>query len=300
MAPGIAKLGGEARAKVCKPRASKQKHLCGPRWPSCKLIEVVLVLQSVFRYTAQVLVFGLTVKLVWNGLWRRYRCFYIFLILTLAQSIVLFGLRSDTLVYVRRWSIVSPLVWVSQAAAVLEVFAMVCEHYPRIGNFADVLLKWCLIPATAAGCALAAVEWRGSWFPSNWFQTLVLAHKAITWGCLLLVSFQAALCRILPVPMNRNLQLHRRLLCTYCVSIAVAWVFVPLTNALISDGANTMMISAQLLIFGTWLVALRPAGEFVLLPVGPQISEEECAAVDADFEAGRKALAQITWRGLLR
>lgn len=257
------------------------------------------IVQDVLRYTCQLLVLAVGVKLLANGLYVRYKCFELFLTAELLQAALLFGRSTSELAYAVLWSVTSPLVFLSQLAAAAEVFALVCEHYPRIGSVANLLLKWCLGLATLGALAVTTVEWQGSTFPYSWFHTITVFGKTVTWGCAGLLCLQALFFRLFPVPLRKNVQFHRWLFLAYCFTVGIAWVFVPLVNDAIGDGANTVMLGVQCALFAVWFALLSPARDAEPnLP--PPLPSEQTEAIKADFQRSRQVFAQITWRSLFR
>lgn len=170
------------------------------------------------------------------------------------------------------------MLWILLAASVLEVFDQIIEAYPRIGAFAhDVFFGACLLAVIAGVLSGLVLQ------PQRQQLWFVLAHqvgRAVNWGLSFLMLGQALVFVWVPVPMRRNLRLHRRLL--------LGWLTITATSMFViapqfRDWRNLILQAAANLLMVGWIAGLSRHGERE--PIGnSRLTPAELEQLNADFE----------------
>lgn len=251
---------------------------------------------QILRYGSQLLEAVVILRLLWIGLGRRYKFFLIYLGVDLAISLGLARLDIHATSYAMVWSIVQPLVWFSEAAAVFELFGQVTEHYPKIGGFADKILTGCFVAAGLIAVILTIIELPHTYAGYWWYYGPVMASKCVAFACALLLLAQAIFFLVFPVKMRRNTLIHRWVLFVYFAASGITYFFAPLVNIKIADLANMLLLAIACTCSLVWATALTRAGE--VDPVIERTTEEETAQVNEEYEAAMRELKRIRERSL--
>jgi hypothetical protein len=174
------------------------------------------------------------------------------------------------------------------AASVLEVFDHVIQAYPRIGEFAHTVFFAACLLAVIVGVVSGLVLQ-----PQRhqlWFVLVHQVGRAVNWGLSFLMLGQALVFVWVPVPMRRNLRVHRRLLLGW-LTVTAASMFV--IAARFRDWRNLVLEAAANLLMLGWIAGVSRRGELEPLS-NSRLTPAELERLNADFElAGqltRKAL----------
>jgi hypothetical protein len=257
------------------------------------------LVSELFRYGSQAGQLILLVCLLRRHLAARYRFFCGFVCAQLLESVALFGIDSHSTLYATIWSIAQIPVWVFQVLAIIELMSHVFEHYPRIGQFANVIVSSSfVIGALVAGC-ITVIELPGS---APMKLSLLLSWevtKYLAWISFTVLGVQAIWFALFPVPMRPNVRLHRLLFTWYAgLSPGILILVAASRKILLVDIANVCLLGSAVICISIWTTQMRTVGE--VEPYIPHISSAELAAIEADFEASSKILARITRRELFR
>ncbi len=252
---------------------------------------------ELFRYGSQAGQVILLVCLLRRHLTGRYRFFCGFLCAQLLESIALFGVDSHSTRYASIWSIAQVPIWIFQLLAILELMSFVLEHYPKIGQFANVIVSSSFIVGAILAACVAVIEIPGS---ASMQLSLLLSWevtKYMAWISFTVLGAQAVWFILFPVPMRPNVKLHRLLFTWYAgLSPGILILLAGSRKVLFNDIANVCLLGSAAICLCLWTIRMQPDGERE--PSIPAISPMEISRFEADFEAGTEALARISWRGL--
>lgn len=243
------------------------------------------------RYTSTALEVALLGLLAITRLSQVYPAFFRFLFTTVALSVALAFLSEDSPLYAIAWAVAQPVLWAWQCATVYEVFRKICEHYPKLGNFAGQLFCACFGVAGLLSLALCLIEAPDMHLWPWWMRTTVLFSRCISLTCALLISLQALFFVLFPVPLCKNLRIHRRLLLAYLVSTALVSFYALMWKRSVSVFGNTCLLTVECFCYGVWLATFRSAGENV--PVAPSVDPERSAQLDREFDLSIQETQEI-------
>lgn len=252
---------------------------------------------EIFRYGSQLGQVILLTCLVRRHLGGRYRFFCGLLCAHLLESIALFGIDSQSANYASIWSVAQVPVWIFQLLAILELMSFVFEHYPKIGQFANVIVTSSFVVGASVAACITVIE-----VPNSAAMQLQLllsweVTKYMAWTSFTVLGIQALWFVLFPIPMRPNVKLHRLLFTWYaglCPGILI--LLADSRNILLNDIANLFLLGSAVICLCLWTIRMNCNGETE--PSFTPVSPAEITRLEADYEAGRAALSRITWRGL--
>lgn len=257
------------------------------------------LVSELFRYGSQAGQLILLVCLLRRHLAARYRFFCGFLCAQLLESVALFGIDSHSTLYATIWSIAQTPVWVFQVLAIVELMSLVLEHYPRMGQFANVIVSSSFVLGALVAACITVIELPGS---ALMRLSLLLSWKVtkyLAWTSFAVLGVQAIWFALIPVPMRPNVKLHRLLFTWYAgLTPGILILVAASRKILFVDIANVCLLGSAVICISIWITKMRSIGE--IEPYIPPISSAELAAIDADFEASSRILSRVTWRELFR
>jgi len=199
-------------------------------------------------------------RLWFSQLLRRYKWLALLLGYDAIKSVILSNLRfASSLEYSRFWAIAHAPLWVLQCAAVAELFKMVIEAYPRIGQTSKTLFLAAGSIALTTSSIIAALT-ENPRFPF-WLTAALAIEKAVDIGCMLLIFFQAAFFLLIRVPMRANLVRHRLILTLWWLASGFALVLLIPHFTALGDVRNLIFFAATDACCLAWAASLRADGE---------------------------------------
>jgi hypothetical protein len=230
---------------------------------------------------------ALCIALIKRDLLGRYPCLFGLALVNAIRDIALSAMfGSSSPMYARAWVATLPILMSVQIATVLEAYTKLTSQYPGLGDFGSKLLRWCLVLLVTATCisvSLEAVD-----FTQSIIQAVLFTYRYMAFvlaGCLALPWL--VLSRF-PKPNQRpakNIRVHFSLLvlyfCVYILSFLCANVLG--TKEQQTRVINVVMLSVLCVIYVSWTLLLRPAGEAAV--PWPKLSADLAALIDAHSDA---------------
>ncbi|HVN06181.1 MAG TPA: hypothetical protein VMT86_17285 [Bryobacteraceae bacterium] len=202
----------------------------------------------------------LAVRLCLSGLSRRYRSFFLFLILEFARDLALLPLNPSGAAYYKVWVLTEPMEWLFYALVVLEIYSLVLADYRGLYTAG----RWCLMLAVGVSLACAALTLAAPVHSVQQSQLMTyyyVAERAVYFSLAVFLLTILALLMRYPIVLNRNIIAHSLIFSTYFLVCACSY-------QLLSAGGFRMIGVVRLAItllnvgtLGAWLVALTQAGE---------------------------------------
>ena len=217
---------------------------------------------ELFRYGEQGAQLVLLVCLVRRGLVRWYPMFAIYLAARLARSVCLLSLDYHGVSYARGWALTEPVLLVLQVLVVLELTNSILEYYPEIAHLAKVMVGSSLVLGALIGGSLAIVQIGEVRSQPMWLASIIGAWKWGNLACACTLLLQSAWFSIFPMPMRRNVAIHRWML-TLFIGIAPGFssFFVQLKNVRSADHAVLFQLTLEIVCCMAWTLLLQRSGE---------------------------------------
>jgi hypothetical protein len=211
-----------------------------------------------------------TALVIWRlfslGLHKKYRFFFAGFFLALARTAALLPFKTTDPAYFQIWVATQPLLWLSYALIVYELYSLVLLHYPGLRS----LGRWFFFIAVgvALGIALlASLPALGASARPGRPQIMysyVFTEGILTGSLAILLFLLLALMTWFTVPMSRNLLIH----CTVYSAYFFAQNVVLLYWRLGGQAANRVNVasgiarmSVALLCYCFWVILLTKQGE---------------------------------------
>ncbi|HEY6391112.1 MAG TPA: hypothetical protein VIX89_07540 [Bryobacteraceae bacterium] len=236
---------------------------------------------------------------------RRFPIFTLYLFVNLADDLILKLVPGPaTRAYALTWMSSKPIILILWVLVVLELFRLVCEHYPGIGIFARSLLMVVLATASIAAVLSLAPDAKGIDWHRPALQLIVLLNR---WVATVLAVFLFAMAGFLHyynAPIKPNLLRHAYILAGY-FSIQAAAMFLTNVNGATAAHAsvfaglfgtdpmsriNRALLTGRIVCSLSWSILLTRTGEE--LPQSPTISASDLALIE---RRDRQLLDTVRW-----
>ena len=231
-------------------------------------------------------------RLIWLRLQRRYRGFFVYLVIRCLRTAILlpFDRRSTTYFWIYIYT--EPILWVVYVLVVLEIYWLVLESFQGIYLWARrIVLALSLSAALLSGLSLLP-----TWSATASRSRLVLLYSHLERGLtsslvLFLLGLSAFLVWI-PAPLRRNVVRHARLFTLYFLTLSLGWLAGHLAGQEATPLVNGLFVVANCSALVGWLIAIDNKGE-ELPPKLEYASDSEERAL-ARLEALNQALLKST------
>lgn len=214
------------------------------------------------RYAEQIAQLVLLACLIRRGLARCYPMFAAYLAARSVRAICLLSFDYHDAPYARAWALSEPILLVLQVLVVLELTTSILEYYPEIAHLAKVLVGSSLGLGALIGGSAAIVEIGELRSQPLWLASILGAWKWSNLACACALLLQSAWFSIFPMPMRRNVAIHRWML-TLFIGIAPGFssFFVQLKDIRSADHAVSFQLMLEIVCCIAWTLLLHRSGE---------------------------------------
>jgi hypothetical protein len=226
---------------------------------------------------AEVLV---VVRLVREGLIRRYPLFAAFLIVEAVCSLVLMQIDIQSRHYAEAFRVCTLIMTVFRLGLAAELYERICEHFPGIGAFRVGLAGVLLLLAGLATAFTFRPNLINQWgFPQTIVEVIQRFQGEIFAGVFLLTWIFLRYVLSIRQPFQPNILNHWRIATMYFgVSGAASLADLLIEQAKAVVVINCLMLAAQLFCFVAWFRVMRRSGEE--LPAFRRLSPDQILAVE--------------------
>ncbi|HLY16605.1 MAG TPA: hypothetical protein VKR61_05245 [Bryobacteraceae bacterium] len=236
---------------------------------------------------------ALSVRLYVEGLYRRYRAFFVYLIIATLRSGIFATLNPTGKLYYRVWIWTEPIEWFLFVLVVLEVYSLVLEDYKGLATVG----RWSMIAAVvvallASGLSLLA--------PSNiTTQGLVLryyyvAERAVYFSLLVFLLTILGVLMQYPISLSRNIIVHSIVFSVYFLALSLNYLVLSMFGEKVLDLVRFAVEAAALGAIGVWLLMLKEAGEQRKQKLRPAWMPGQEEALISQFNNLNAALLRVT------
>lgn len=230
-----------------------------------------------------------SLRLLW-----RYRALTCFLFFSVCRSIALVSIAGpQTLSYTYLWLATEPLLWAFSIGVAVELYGILCRHYPGIEKISKPLFIVTMGISAVIAAAPLFVERQfiltGSWLLL--VKILAFIGKRFVLSAMALFVSSLALFSFLhPTQIRKNARVYGAMATSYFVLDAAQALIGTSTHSVFVANAVILPLSAACL--AIWVYLMRSLGEE--LPAGHvQISEEKQRLIDERGEQILGAMSQL-------
>jgi hypothetical protein len=209
---------------------------------------------------------GLCLRILWTGLYRKYVYFFGYLLLALAQSVVMPFLPLRSRLYLNVWMVGEALIVCSYALIVLENYSNILRGVGGIASVAQRYIKLTLAVAVLVSLLLVGIEKTPATVP----QYFIVCDRVVMSSLLVFVLSSLSFLLYYPIALNRNVVIYSLGFAVYLVSKAAALFAANLGLRGWNREINTACVGASTACLLLWLFTLNRRGERKTVVVGHQ------------------------------
>jgi len=228
-----------------------------------------------------------SIRLVYSGLYRRYRAFFAYLIFRfLYTAAILFVFKnSSSAAYGWFWILTEPIIWLFYVVVVVELYSLILERHKGLYTLGRwVLYVGLSLAILISGLTLLPQFGGGRAQRSRLLPYYYAIERGVDFSLLLFLLLILLWLTRYPVPLSRNVVVH---------SVAYSILFLSNTGGMLAriifgynfhDSLDTFFLGIGAVCILIWLFFLTPKGEEVRvsLPIfGPEHEERILSQLDA-------------------
>jgi hypothetical protein len=207
----------------------------------------------------------LALKLFQTGLWHRYRVFFWFFCVQVADSLwPLFFKSTASLTYLHVWMLTQPVLWIFHILLVAELYRLILEGHRGIYS----LGRWAMYGAVVIAVCISILSLLPHFTPRTQQQSKYLGLEFATDRG---IDFALAIFLILillflsgfPIKLSRNVLVHAAVYTIYFFCNSLAVFLRTLFGITASASTSLLYIGANCACIIAWLILLSPRGEEV-------------------------------------
>lgn len=220
-----------------------------------------LVLQ-IFSLLASAL---LAIKLFHTGLWRKYRVFFWFCCVRVADSLwPLFFSGTGSLNYLHVWMLTQPILWLFHILLVAELYRLILEGHPGIYSIG----RWAMYGAVAIAVCISVLTLLPHFTPKTTQQSKYLrlefsTDRGIDFALAIFLLLILLFLSRFPIKLSRNVLVHSGVYTVYFFINSLAVFLRTLFGITASASTSLLLMAGSCVCLVAWLVLLNPRGEQV-------------------------------------
>lgn len=202
------------------------------------------------------------VRLLVTGLFRRYRFFALFLVVSAARSLFLmqYAVREEG--YTRIWLRTEPLSWLVFLLLTWEVHGISTAQYPGMRDFGRKLLIGLSILAVIGSALSVHIDFAAQ--PERWPVVALISviRRSLTTTLFFFLALETLFFAFFPIPTQRNALVHQRMATLYFFCSTIAGLFFNLVGTPdITPAINVGSLAVSGAVMLAWGLLLSKAGE---------------------------------------
>jgi hypothetical protein len=237
-----------------------------------------------------------SIKLTYNGLYRRYRALFAYLIFRFFYTgALLFGFRStQSTSYLWFFTLTEPAIWIFYVLVVIELYSLVLEKHRGLYTLGRwVLYGGLSLSLFISGLALLPELSGGAPQRSRILPYYMAIERGVDFSLLIFLFLILLWLTRYPVPLSRNVLVH---------SVAYTFLFLSNTAGLLvrvilgftlTGPVSTLFLGIGAVCILIWLIFLTPRGEEVRVNL-PNFGPEHEKRILSQLEALNKTLLKVS------
>lgn len=237
-----------------------------------------------------------SIKLRYNGLYRRYKALFAYLIFRFFYTgALLFAFHStQSASYLWFFALTEPAIWIFYVLVVIELYSLVLENHRGLYTLGRwVLYGGLSLSLLISGLALLPELSGGAPQRSRLLPYYVAIERGVDFSLLIFLVLILLWLTRYPVPLSRNVLVH---------SVAYTFLFLSNTAGLLvrvifgftlTGPVNTLFLGIGAVCILIWLIFLTPRGEEARVNV-PNLGPEHEQRILSQLEALNKTLLKVS------
>ncbi len=238
----------------------------------------------------------LALKLVKIGLWRRYRVFFWYCCIQVADSLwpLFFSNTSNT--YLHIWLATQPVLWLFHILLVAELYSLILQQHRGIYS----LGRWAMYGAVVIAVCISILTLLPHFTPktpqnSKFLRLELATDRGINFALALFLILILLFLSQFPIKLGRNVVVHAAVYTLYFFTNAFTMFLRTLFGVRANESTNLLFMGGSCLCLVAWLVLLTRQGEKVQAHL-PTISPQREKNALRQLEALNATLLKVSRR----
>jgi hypothetical protein len=204
------------------------------------------------------------IRLLWSGLFRRYRFFTVFFVVLAGDLLYPIVLPQSSRTYFYIWVATEPLLRILYIFVVLELYRLILEQYKGLYS----LGRWALYGSSSVGVAISILTLLPQFTPAMPQRTRLLSYvygfdRGVDLSLVIIILLMLAFLSRFPVTLSRNMLLHAALCSIYFFSESLYGLVWKILGLKTYTWLDAVFQGASALCTVAWLFLLTQHGEEV-------------------------------------
>jgi len=213
---------------------------------------------------------ALVFRFLVTGLFRKYPCFFGYLLVASLQALVLSFLSVNSPSYFYPWLITQALLTCFGVLTVLELYTLILHDLRGLASASRRYLKICLGLATVGSSVLLLLEQT----PHSMITIFMVIDRVLVTSLLIFVLLLTAFLVYYPIPINRNLVVYSIGYAVYFTAKASSLLALNMSYTWVRQ-FGVVVVAASTISMLFWLVGLSRQGEEKPLVIGHLWNRED-------------------------
>ena len=237
----------------------------------------------------------LAVKLFSNGLFRTYRAFTTFLVISVLRVVVLRFFTLSPVAYRDFYIVTEAMQLVLYVWMVMELYRLVFRNYPGIRTASQVALGAALLAALVVSFLSLSSEMAARSKPNmTVLDQFMVAERGVVSSMVLLILLITGFLVYYPVPLPSNLIVHSAVFAVYFLSKSALILYRNITGGTADRMLSLSVMGLAGICLCIWATLLRKSGEQQAVVVGHSWNPDEEERLIGQLKGMNSALARIS------
>lgn len=235
-------------------------------------------------------------KLVYNGLYRRYRALFAYLVFRIFYTgALLFVFKSTrSASYLWFFTLTEPAIWLFYVLVVIELYSLVLERHRGLYTLGRwVLYGGLSISLLLSGLALVPELSGGAPQASRLLPIYFAIERGVDFSLLIFLLLILLWLTQYPVPLSRNVLVHSLAYTILFLSNTAGLLVRVILGYNLSGPVTTFFLGVGVVCTTIWLIFLTPKGEEVRVNL-PSFGPEHEQRILNQLEALNKTLLKVS------
>ena len=237
----------------------------------------------------------LAAKLFSNGLFRTYRAFTTFLVVSVLRVVLMRFFTFSPSLYRDFFITTEAIQLVLYVWMVMELYSLIFRNYPGIRTASQIALGAALLLALVVSFLSLSSDMAARAKPTiSILDQFMIAERGVISSMVILILLITAFLAYYPVPLPSNLILHSAVFAVYFLSKSALILFRNLTGSSVDRFLSLSVMGLAGICLVIWFAGMRKAGEQSSLIVGHRWDPREEQRLVAQLKGMNSALARIS------
>lgn len=206
----------------------------------------------------------LAIKLYKNGLWQKYRIFFWFCCLRIADSLwPFFVTDTSSLKYFHIWMSTQPILWLFHILLVAELYRLILEGHRGIYSLGRRAMYGAVLVAVCISILTLLPHFTPKSPMARYFALEFATNRGIDFALAVFLLLILLFLSRFPIKLTRNVLVHAAIYTLYFFSNSLAVFLRTLFGVAASASISLLLMGVSCACLLAWLILLSPHGEEV-------------------------------------